>query len=117
MNEQPPRETWVATDYHPEALQHDRYTRWVGQGPMKDKQIVTGRSQETFTLIEYKGKEVFQRRIFNSLQEAKEAARECKNGRLGVPGECPPDCQGEVHVFNLEDFIAGAAERGIIISQ
>ena len=39
----------------------------------------------------------------------------CRNGRLGVPGECPMDCRGEVHKFDLGEFIRGARERGIYI--
>ena len=41
----------------------------------------------------------------------------CRNGRLGVPGECPADCAGYVHRFDEAAFIAGAEDRGIHIDR
>ena len=32
----------------------------------------------------------------------------CRNGRRGVPGECPQDCRGEAHNFDFGEFMRGA---------
>ena len=53
--------------------------------------------------------------IWDELNARYPAGSECRNGRRGVPGECPVNCTGEVHNFDLDEFTRGAAERGIIV--
>ena len=57
---------WKPTDYDPRAPHHNGYARWVGE----DMEILTGYSQETYTLIDYRhGHNQLTRRVFNTLEE------------------------------------------------
>ena len=50
--------------------------------------------------------------IWDELNARYPAGSECRNGRRGVPGECPVNCTGEAHNFNLDEFMRGRRGTG-----